>query len=365
MDAKPLRIKNPWWQKSQQQVLLPCQSGVVVDTHHGKRVLARCEKWTCQYCGPLKKKALTAEIGAVRENHDGLCVMSVLTFYHQDGTIINPRSGKRIAEASAKVYVRRWYALAKRILGTSARVTVPEFGKTGKNLHFNVIWFGVKRTYWDCGGRTQFGKVDARLWCGRCPGCQLRNLWTAVSGAVRSTHEVTRGNAAAYVAKYLMKELHETRKGWKRFSWSRSAKRPPAVMPVYRYICQRLREGGMWFWGRRNSKADVEGRDYLCDSRVWWNDRPKYQVTDATGIPDGIVCKRDLCTNKHGGACDSVPYFSRSRIKAWGGVEATWRYVSKVWGEETSLMVESKIKSVMTRAIPRLEYMHDAYAGHF
>ena len=346
--------------------MFPCTPGEVVDSQHGSRVIARCNRWQCENCGPSKRNALIAEIASVREHHGGMCVYSVLTFRHIDGRAVG-RAGTPLARTSIQQLVRRWYGIARSVLGTEARCTVVEFGKRGRNLHFNVVWFGVRRDYFDCTGRKSNGRVDARLWCGACSGCRLRKAWTSVSGAERSTHEVTHGNVASYVAKYLMKELDGSRpEGWKRFSWSRSAKRPPVMVPAYRYITNRLKDTGNWIWGERQDKNDVEGRDYLAASRVWHGSVPTWRGSHGSeGPAEGLHKVRRLCSGAHSAGCDTVPYWSKSRIRAWGGVDAVWRWIGDRFGGDTLQMLHERIIGVWHAGIPRLEYMSDAYAGHF
>lgn len=361
IDIRKPRVSNPFFTKPAVQTLYPCAEGAVFDGYHGARPIARCGRWTCKWCGPMKKRALCAEIGVVREQHRGLCIFSILTFVGSKEGRATGRSGRAISIETQKQYVRKWYGLASAVLRTKARVSIPEWHKSGI-MHMNVLWFGVPRDYWDCGGRNRWGKFDTRLTCRKCDGCELRRLWECISGAPRSTHEQTFGRTSGYAAKYLMKDLHQYREGTKRFSWSRAAKRPPAIMPAYLYLCQELWNAGKWHLGRKKGDHDVEGKDYIAPSRMWWGEVPKFvggkRAEDAA---DGMRRSRELCSSVHGGACDSVPYFSRSREQAWGGADAAWAYIARTWGADTVEMLRRKLG----RLRPHVQVKHDAFNRHF
>lgn len=74
MDLRLGNPRLPYWLKERRQIVMPCSRGVVEDRQHGQRVLARCGKWSCKWCGDAKRNELIAEIAAVRASRRKDCV---------------------------------------------------------------------------------------------------------------------------------------------------------------------------------------------------------------------------------------------------------------------------------------------------
>lgn len=354
IDLQGAKVSNPWWLDAGEQLIYPCINGVSTSRLHGARPLGRCRKWTCRHCGEANKKRLLGEIGFCRSVHRGLAVFSVLTFWHKNGIVKNPRTGRVLSPDTQMAYIRKWYTKASKILRTNARCSIPEPHKDG-SLHMNVIWFGVPRSFWSCNITNKMGQRDMRLQCGECFACGLRTEWTTISGASRSTHEVTSGDTARYVGKYLTKDWMQnwySETGKKRYSFSQSVKRLHSMVPVYRYIGQTLRDVGEWHWGAKKHGSDIRGTDYLSYEDVFLQDRSEYNRV-SIDVPDGKWLPRESCSEKHHGLCDQVPYWSPTKQRAWDYKH--WDWFADAYGEDTRQMIQDKIYNAWEFISPRLE----------
>ena len=347
------RASNPWWVTADEQLLYPCFEGVSTSNRHGVRFLGRCGKWTCRNCGEWKKQRLLGEIGFARSVHRGLAVFSVLTFWHKNGVVRNPRTGRILSLDTQRAYIRKWYKAVEEIVG-KARCSIVEFHRDG-SIHMNVIWFGVKRGFYSCPLLNRANIRDMRLQCGICDACRMRQEWTRISGAVRSTHEITTGNTARYVGKYLTKDVMSQRYATQRihrFSFSQAVKRLPSVVPVYRYIGQTIRDAGLWRWGVKNGKSDERWIDYITDEGVFFADESTWHP--AGGVDsDGKWLERELCSVEHHGLCDRVPYWSPTKQRAWDYKH--WDWFAKTYGNDTREMIQDKIYDAWEYIMPRLE----------
>lgn len=355
IDKRGVRLSNPFWLTPAQQLIYPCIEGVSVSKMHGARPIGRCGKWSCRNCGEVKKKSLISEIQHCRQEHRGIAVFSVLTWRSQDGRAIG-KSGRPISHDTQLEVITRWYKAASEILGTTARCSIPEWHKSGV-MHMNVVWFGVGRDFASCPIRNKRHQYDMRLQCGMCHGCRLRQAWTALSGAPRSTHEHAGGTVAGYVAKYLTKDtIGQVYKpddiNMKRYSFSRSVKRPPSIVPVYRWIGQTLRDNGLWIWGRKQHEADKRWQDYITDEGLFLQDESTYQGVSVDNR-DGKWLERASCSGAHRGLCDRVPYWSPTKQDAWGGKH--WEWFAKLFGDDTVHMLKLKINNAFEYILPRLE----------
>lgn len=354
------RPDNPFWGKSVKQPVFPCAEGVVYDRLHSFRILARCGKWICEYCGDVKTRALQSEIQVLRERHGGLPVFTVLTFKTSKSGRVKAKGKGYLSDESVKAVIRRWCSLASKITGTKAYFKGFEPFKSGAP-HCNIMWFGVRKDFTSCPIKDRkTKKYDMRLQCGVCDACELRGLWTSITGAERSTHVVATGNTASYVTKYLTKTHMEEFDGFfdrfRRYSFSRSCKRSPSILPVYRYIGNWLRSSELWQFGVKKHKADRRGEDYLTDYFVFTGNETEYERFKPEKW-SGYMHERSICSEKHEMLCDPVPYWSPTRIRAWGGAEEVWDWVARKWGEDTRQMLIQKIKTVFRRYEGRL--LHD------
>ena len=196
-----------------------------------------------------------------------------------------------------------------------------------------------------------------RKQCLRCHACKLREIWTRISGAPRSTHEHAGGTVAGYVAKYLTKDsIGQSYKPEssvkKRYSFSRSVKRPPSIVPVYRWIGQTIRDHDLWIWGKKNHEADRRWTDYLTDEGLFLRDESRYNRIGIVN-PDGKWVDRSICSREHRGLCDRVPYFSPTKCRAWGGRH--WEWFARRFGDDTLQMIQKKINDGFEYILPRLE----------
>lgn len=355
LDYAGLRVSNPFWLVPERQLIYPCIEGVSKSRLHGVRPIGRCGKWDCQWCGDLLKGRLINEITHLRQVHDGLCVFSVLTFRGRESDALG-LSGNAIGIPTQLKYVSRWRGAVKPLLGTGAYTQIPEWHKSGV-MHINIVWYGVDRGFTSCNIINRYGSEDMRLQCRVCTACQMRDAWLAISGATRSTHSITFGGVAPYVAKYLTKDTigqryKITETSMKRYSMGRDCKRLPTVVPVYRWIGQTLRDNGDWRWGRRRSKLDEPDRDYLTDERLFLHDKSQFGGAHEVDI-DGLWLPREACSTKHHGLCDRVPYWSPTKQRAWGYQH--WEWFARVFGEDTTEMIQRKIKGAWDYIAPQLE----------
>lgn len=319
---------NPFWQFSTQQLVYPCGTGAVVDDYHSWRLIGRCGSWRCNACGPLNKSIFLSKCQWVRERHDGLVIFSVLTFRSKDGEVIG-RSGRPLSLASQKVQVRRWISLAGELLGTKAYCKVPEPHKSGV-AHWNIIWFGGRRDFTSCPIINSKRKADMRLACNVCIACNLRSIWTKLSGAERSTHTHA-GEVARYVSKYLTKDWANSFYAKnKRFFFSRACKTPPRIVPAYHWVYREALK-------RDNGILDTPF-EYI------FGEETKYNVDGADRqYFEGCRLERTSCSEKHRGLCDKVPMWSDSQIAAYGGIDKVWEDFGRVFGKDTEFMVRDKI----------------------
>ena len=338
--------KNPFWGKSPKQVMFPCAKGVVYDKLHNYRTLARCGKWTCEYCGDVKKRSLQSEIGVLRERHRGLPVFSVLTFVGNDRGDCLGKSGIRLSDDSVKAIVRRFCVDAGKILGTKAWVKLPEPHKDGRP-HWNIMWFGVRKDFTSCPILGKNGKYDMRLQCRVCDACKLRDLWRSLSGAERSTHVIATGSTASYVTKYITKTTTDEFAGFfdrfRRYSFSRSCKRSPAIVPVYRFIANWLKSSGLWRYGVNDAKWKIPQKDYFTDYWVFTRNETKFEPY-VNNDWRGFTRHREICSAPHESLCDVTPYWSPTRVRAWGGIDEVWSWFSDTFGYDTMLRVVNNIK---------------------
>ena len=254
-------------------------------------------------------------------------------------------------------YIRKWYKAVEDIVG-KARCSIPEPHRDGSQ-HMNVIWFGVKKGFTSCNILNRMNQRDMRLQCGSCNACAMREAWTRISGAERSTHEITTGDTARYVGKYLTKSWMEK---WyelvnrRRYSFSQAVKRAPSVVPVYRYIGQTIRDAGLWSWGVKKDIEDVRGKDYLTDEDIFLDDTSVFSVGNR-GLDDGIWLERSGCSERHRGLCDIVPYWSPTKQKAW--MDKHWEWFANAYGEDTRDMIQDKIYDAWEYVSPKLELKYD------
>ena len=334
IDLKPQQIRNPLRHFNKELTVWPCSPGAVWDLAHGHRVIPKCNKWECKYCGEHRKAGLLAEIEQVRQRHEGRMVFTVLTFSHDHRRVRNYRTNATLSEASQRQYYRRFTVIARRMLETDAYVMIPEWTKAGV-IHFNILWLGVRRTYRDCESinrRTR--NMDIRNACEKCTGCKLRAAWQRITGAPRSTHSIVRGNAAGYVAKYTTKETmtqknrQDKTKRARRYSFSQGCKREPTIMPVYRAASMLRMDNGSWEFGKKEGPDDIPGRDYLTPMMFWLGAQSKFEIGGAPG-EDGDTIEREFCGHEE---CKPTIYASRSRIKAWGGMDKIWQCIMDCYG---------------------------------
>ena len=345
IDIKGRSGSSKWWLTSSEQLVYPCVEGVSVSYEHGARIIGRCGKWSCFTCGELNKRRLLGELQHCRGVHGGLSVFSVLTFWHRDGVVKNPTTGRVLSTDTQYAYLRKWYAVAGKILGTTARCSIPEDHKDG-SLHMNVVWFGVKRSFTSCDIKNRLSQRDMRLQCSVCDACKLRREWTKISGAERSTHEITRGDIARYVGKYLTKDILHQRyyggdKKRKRYSFSKSVKRSHTVVPVYRYIGNELRSKGLWKWGTKKQKGHERRIDYLTDEDIFLRDESIFR-SGGWADKDGYWSERMDCSDRHRGLCDRVPYWSPSKQVAWDGKH--WEWFAKTYGSDTHDLIQHRLE---------------------
>ena len=191
--------------------------------------------------------------------------------------------------------------------------------------------------------------------CYACDACQMRIAWESISGAPRSTHEITKGDTARYVAKYLTKDVvsqRYTSKKMHRYSFSRSVRRSPSIVPVYRYIGQTLRDASMWRWGQRNGIDDVRRKDYFTDEDIFLDDYSSF-VGGPRGLDDGYWRNKSSCSDRHHGLCDRVPYWSPTKQRAWDYKH--WDWFAKAYGVDTHDMLWDKIEHAWNYLLPKLE----------
>ena len=344
--------ENPFWGKSSNQTVFPCAKGVVYDKLHSYRTLARCGKWTCEYCGDVKKRAVQSEIQLLRERHRGLPVFTVLTFRTLKSGLVRAKGKGYLSDASVKAIVRRWCArVAKELDMPKAYFKGFEPFKSGAP-HVNIMWFGVRRSFTSCPILDRrSGKYDMRLTCQHCDACRMREIWTELTGAERSTHVVATGNTASYVTKYITKTVMDEFDGFferfRRYSFSRACKRSPNLVPVYRYIGMWLRHSGLWKFGYPEKGLEAQ-KDYLTDYYVFTRNETKFSKYVNLEV-GGFARGRAICSSPHDTLCDIVPYWSPSRIRAWGGVEETWESFSRMFGVDTMQMVINKIKYIFNK----------------
>ena len=334
VDLKLPKVRNPFTSFSHKQVVFKCGTGLVSDGSHGHRIIARCGLWSCRDCAELNRSVFLAKVAWVRQKHDGLCLFTVLTFRSKNGQALG-KGSKPIALSTQKRIVRDFVRDAGKLLSTTALVKSPETHRSGV-LHWNIVWFGARRDFSSCNLINSRGTYDMRLQCGLCLGCSLRRLWERLSGAERSTHEQVRGNIAGYVSKYMTKDWgkSDVYDGTKRFSFSRACRTPPSVIPAYQWIIKRLKLPVTemykeWF-------RDDDGVRYVFDGA----DRQLFE---------GFRIERDTCSTAHSGACDKVPYFSPTQVRAYGGSEKTWDSVDKAFGEGTSGIVRAKLRALLRK----------------
>ena len=353
-DLRQPTPSNPFWAKSEIQSVFPCSEGVVWDKLHGYRVLARCGKWTCDYCGDLRKGAIKSEIQALRERHQGLSVFSVLTFRTLKSGLVKAKGKGYLSDASVKAVVRRFVGEAGKILGTRACFKGWEPHKSGAP-HLNILWFGVRRDFTTCNIlNKRDGKYDMRLQCRHCDACKLREIWRSITGAPRSTHVIVKGKAGGYVTKYITKFGNEFNGFWERFrrySFSRACKRSPDIVPVYRYIGNWLRHSGLWKHGLQKPGLE-KNVDYLTDYYLFTQNETEYKKV-AEQVWQGYRHARKICaapqthTHTQHTICLPVPYWSPSRIHAWGGVDKVWEWFGRAYGEDTKELCIMNIKNAV------------------
>ena len=355
IDIRGTRYSNPFWLVPDEQLIYPCIEGVSVSKMHGARPIGRCGKWECKYCGEMLKARLIGELMHLRQEHDGLAVFTVLTWYN-DGESALGKSKRPISVETQLKHAARWRKEVKPLLGTDAYVQIPEWHKNGV-MHLNLCWFGVRREFSSCNLINSRGSVDMRLECRYCTACRMRDVWRAISGATRSTHTAMVGGVASYVTKYLTKEsIGQSYKPktltMKRYSMSRSCKRTPSVVPVYRWIGQTIRDSGNWIWGEKTHEADKRFQDYLTDEGLFLQDESNYQGFSIKA-PDGKWLERSSCSEAHRGLCDRVPYWSPTKQNAWDGRH--WQWFARQFGDDTLEMIQGKIVSAWEYIMPRLE----------
>ena len=361
IDKRGTRFSNPFWLVPEKQLIYPCIEGVSKSRLHGVRPIARCGRWECETCGEMLKLRLMGELEHCRQQHDGLPVFTVLTWYN-DGKSALGKTGKPISVETQMKHASRWRKLVSKRLGTTAYCQIPEWHKNGV-LHINIVWFGVTRSFFSCDITNRFGEKDMRLQCRRCQACWMRSVWTAVSGAMRSTHETITRGVARYVAKYLTKDsigfrYKPTDLRMKRYSFSRSCKRIPAVVPVYRWLGQTMRDEGIWKFGKKESQLDERLRDYITDEDLFHGDKSTYGTAGYDDY-DGTWLPREQCSERHHGLCDKVPYWSPTKQVAWEGKH--WDWFSRVFGKDTEAMVKQKIWRAWEYAEPQVDSWDKAW----
>ena len=347
IDLRLPTVRNPFIGFSHQQVIFPCGVGMVSDGLHSHRLIARCGLWRCRDCSALNKSIFLAKVAWVRQEHDGECWFSVLTFRSRDGEALG-KNGKPISLETQKRIVRDWVGAAGEVLGTKALVKSPEPHKSGV-LHWNIVWFGVERGNVSCNLKNSRGSLDMRMQCMNCTSCRLRSIWTGLSGAERSTHDQVHGNIGQYVSKYMTKDwgLTDAYDGTKRYSFSRACKTPPSVVPAYQWIIRRLQT------------AEVLDREITETFKEWYRDDDGVRYVVDSGEREGyegLRLERDSCSERHGGSCDKVPYFSPTQVRAYGGHERCWARVDTAFGEGTSGIVREKLRRLL-----RIRYGYNRY----
>ena len=356
IDLRQPTPSNPFWAKSEIQSVFPCSVGVIYDPLHKHRVLARCGKWTCEYCGDLRKGAIMSEIQALRERHKGLPVFSVLTFRTLKSGLVKAKGKGYLSDASVKAIVRRFCGEAGKILGTQAYFKGWEPHKSGAP-HCNIMWFGARRDFTTCNIlNKRDGKYDMRLQCRHCDACRLREIWKSITGAPRSTHVIAKGKAGGYVTKYITKFGNEFDGFWERFrrySFSRACKRSPDIVPVYRYIGNWLRNSRLWKFGLPEKGLEPQ-IDYLTDYYAFTRNETEFLKVKSSAW-EGWRKRRVICaapqthTHTQHTICLPVPYWSPSRILAWGGVDEVWNWFGRRFGEDTKELCIMNIKKVMNQ----------------
>ena len=344
IDLSNSSVSDPFWGKALKQIVFPCSAGVIYDELHNFRVLARCGKYTCDYCSELRKRVVQAEIQHLREVHKGIALFTVLTFYHGEGRVWNGRTGNLLSDDSVKAYVRRFCSEAAKITGTRAYFKGWEPHKDG-SPHVNIMWFGVKRNFTSCNildKRT--GKYDIRKACLMCEACQLRSIWEDISGAPRSTHVRVTGKAASYVTKYISKWKDDGfYDRFRRYGFSQACKRSPNIVPVYQYISNWLKNNKLWKFGYPDKNL-TKGYDYWTPFNVFTGKDTEYMGVKNLNV-DGYTRHREVCSEVHDSLCDPVPYWSPTRVRAWGGLDSVWDWFGGMFGKDTELMVTNKIKN--------------------
>lgn len=360
-------VDNPFTQKSANRVIYPCASGIVKDVKHGIRALVSCNRWECDYCGEKKRNWLLHEMAYVRGRHRGRFVASVLTLWGRNGIPFNKRTGKDIAYGSLRTYFKRFVKEASNVLETEAFVEIPEWQKSGV-IHFNLIWFGVRRDYTDCQElwRIRPKDFDVRIQCGKCHSCSLRKIWERVTSAPRSTHSVGGGTVFGYATKYVTKSSRslvnryngcscgsrgdETRKDvwcdvcvWemsretgvsrrmRRYNFSRACKRPPKVIPIYQYL-----------WNYINEYMGFD-KEVKTPALLFLDNIAKYEGYSHDNW-EGYETENIDCSEKHNFMCDPTPYYSRSQRDAYSKPHIHWEWLEKRYGRATVAKVKAKIR---------------------
>ena len=361
IDLRGTRYSNPFWLVPEKQLIYPCIEGVSKSRLHGVRPIGRCGRWECETCGEMLKRRLIGEIEHLRQQHDGYAVFTVLTWYN-DGKSALGKSGKPIGVETQLKQAARWRKAVKQVLGTDAYGQFPEWHKNGV-MHLNLSWFGVSRGFTSCNVINSRGSVDMRLECRYCTACRLRDAWRVISGATRSTHTKMDGGIAPYVTKYLTKDsigqrYKPTGLTMKRYSFSRTCKRTPSVVPVYRWLGQTMRDEGLWRFGKKESQLDERLRDYITDEDLFHGDRSTYGIAGYEDY-DGVWLPRSVCSEKHHGLCDRVPYWSPTKQKAWGYKH--WDWFKRQFGDDTEIMLKQKIWRAWQYVEPQVDSWDKAW----
>ena len=360
-------VDNPFTQKLAQKVVFPCADGIVRDVKHGVRLLKRCNKWECDYCGEMKRNWLLHEMAYVRGRHRGRFIASVLTLWGKNGLPINKRTGRYISYDSLRTYFKRFVKEASNVLETKAFVEIPEWQKSGV-IHFNLIWFGVKRSYIDC---QELWKIrpkdfDVRFQCGSCDSCSLRRIWERVTSAPRSTHSAGGGTVFSYATKYVTKSSRslvnryngctcgsrgdeKTKSKWcdvcvwemskdtgvgrrmRRYNFSRACKRPPRVIPIYQYL-----------WNYINEYLQFDD-EVKTPAWMFLDNHTRFEKYSHDNW-EGYKTDNIDCSEEHNFLCDPTPYFSASQRRAYGKPHIHWEWLEKRYGRATVAKIKGKIR---------------------
>ena len=224
-------------------LVYPCSPGATHSKLHGTRVITRCKKWDCFYCGRQKKAAFEDKLDWFIRFHNSDThgsVLLTLTWYNKcrEGCPPEHRNscvalghvadaiggkGKPLKKSSREAYFRRFVSLLrKEVSSPDLNLEYCRVTESTQVLvdHYHIILVNVPRSY----SERRLRNIASRLWH------KITRRSYIVD--VRWTY----GRPSKYLSKYLGKGfgIPEDQKGRKRnYSYSNGAMLPPRVVKEY------------------------------------------------------------------------------------------------------------------------------------